>query len=218
MAKMTMVQALNLALHQEMEKDDRVIVLGEDVGRDGGVFRVTEGLIDKFGDKRSVDTPLAESGIIGMSVGMALYGLRPVCEIQFSGFTYEGFHQIESHAARTQVAQPGPFKRAHGAEGALWRGGSGPGAPLREPGGLLCPHTGIEDGNPLRTPKRQGASSERHPRSGPRHILRGQSPLSGLSGGGARRGRDTAHRKIPNCEGGQGHHPDFLWGHDAPDA
>ncbi len=107
MAKMTMVQALNLALHQEMEKDDRVIVLGEDVGRDGGVFRVTEGLIDKFGEKRSVDTPLAESGIIGMSVGMALYGLRPVCEIQFSGFTYEGFHQIESHAARLRWRSQG---------------------------------------------------------------------------------------------------------------
>ena len=107
MAKMTMVQALNLALHQEMEKDDRVIVLGEDVGRDGGVFRVTEGLIDKFGDKRSLDTPLAESGIIGMSIGMAVYGLRPVCEIQFSGFTYEGFHQIESHAARLRWRSQG---------------------------------------------------------------------------------------------------------------
>ena len=109
MAKMTMVQALNLALHQEMEKDDRVIVLGEDVGRDGGVFRVTEGLISKFGDKRSVDTPLAESGIIGMSIGMAVYGLRPVCEIQFSGFTYEGFHQIESHAARLRWRSQGRF-------------------------------------------------------------------------------------------------------------
>ena len=85
MAKMTMVQALNLALRQEMEKDDRVIVLGEDVGRDGGVFRVTDGLIDLFGENRSIDTPLAESCIVGMSIGMAIYGLRPVCEIQFSG-------------------------------------------------------------------------------------------------------------------------------------
>jgi len=100
MAKMTMVQALNMALRQEMEKDDRVIVLGEDVGRDGGVFRVTDGLIDQFGDQRSVDTPLAESGIVGMSIGMAIYGLRPVCEIQFSGFSYLNFHQIECHASR----------------------------------------------------------------------------------------------------------------------
>ena len=72
MAKMTMVQALNLALQQEMEKDDRVIVLGEDVGVDGGVFRVTDGLIDQFGDQRVLDTPLAESAIVGMSVGMAV--------------------------------------------------------------------------------------------------------------------------------------------------
>jgi pyruvate dehydrogenase E1 component beta subunit len=100
MAKMTMVQALNLALRQEMEKDDRVIVLGEDVGRDGGVFRVTDGLVDLFGEQRSMDTPLAESCIVGMSIGMAVYGLRPVCEIQFSGFSYLNFHQVECHASR----------------------------------------------------------------------------------------------------------------------
>lgn len=109
MAKMTMVQALNLALQQEMEKDDRVIVLGEDVGRDGGVFRVTDGLIDRFGENRVLDTPLAESGIVGMSVGMAVYGLRPVCEIQFSGFTYLNFHQIECHAARMRWRSQGAF-------------------------------------------------------------------------------------------------------------
>jgi pyruvate dehydrogenase E1 component beta subunit len=100
MAKMTMVQALNLALRQEMEKDDTVIVLGEDVGRDGGVFRVTDGLVDLFGEQRSMDTPLAESCIVGMSIGMAIYGLRPVCEIQFSGFSYLNFHQVECHASR----------------------------------------------------------------------------------------------------------------------
>ena len=109
MAKMTMVQALNLALRQEMEKDDRVVVLGEDVGVDGGVFRVTEGLIDQFGDKRSVDTPLAESAIVGMSIGMAIYGLRPVCEIQFSGFSYHNFHQIENHASRYRWRSQGRY-------------------------------------------------------------------------------------------------------------
>ena len=107
MAKMTMVQALNLALRQEMEKDDQVIVLGEDVGRDGGVFRVTEGLIDRFGEERVLDTPLAESGIAGMSIGMALYGLRPVCEIQFSGFSYFCMHQIEAHASRMRWRSQG---------------------------------------------------------------------------------------------------------------
>lgn len=109
MAKLTMVQALNLALAQEMEKDDRVVVLGEDVGVDGGVFRVTDKLIEKFGPERVIDTPLAESGIAGVSIGMALYGLRPVCEMQFSGFSYLAFHQLESHAARLRWRSAGRF-------------------------------------------------------------------------------------------------------------
>jgi len=109
MAKMTMVQALNLALQQEMEKDDRVIVLGEDVGVDGGVFRVTDGLINQFGDQRVLDTPLAESAIVGMSIGMAVYGLKPVCEIQFSGFSYQNFHQVENHAARLRWRSRGRY-------------------------------------------------------------------------------------------------------------
>lgn len=100
MTKMTMVEALNLALRQEMEKDDSVVLLGQDIGPDGGVFRVTDGLFAKFGGERVVDTPLAEAAIIGMAIGMAVYGLRPVCEIQFSGFAYQGFHQLENHAAR----------------------------------------------------------------------------------------------------------------------
>jgi len=109
MAKLTMVQALNLALQQEMAKDDGVIVLGEDVGLDGGVFRVTDGLIQKFGEQRVLDTPLAESGIIGFAIGMAIYGLKPVAEMQFSGFIYEGFHQIESHASRMRHRSQGRF-------------------------------------------------------------------------------------------------------------
>jgi len=109
MAKMTMVQALNLALRQEMERDDGVIVLGEDVGVDGGVFRVTDGLIDRFGEARVLDTPLAENGIVGMSIGMAVYGLKPVCEIQVSGFSYQNFHQIENHATRLRWRSQGRF-------------------------------------------------------------------------------------------------------------
>ncbi len=100
MAKMTMVEALNLALRQEMAKDDSVLLLGQDIGRDGGVFRVTDHLLDEFGSERVIDTPLAEAAIVGMSVGMAVYGLKPVCEIQFSGFSYQNFHQLENHAAR----------------------------------------------------------------------------------------------------------------------
>jgi pyruvate dehydrogenase E1 component beta subunit len=109
MAKMTMVQAINLALEQEMKNDDSVVVLGEDVGVDGGVFRVTDGLIEKYGEERVIDTPLAESGIIGTAVGMGVYGLKPVAEIQFSGFTYLGFHHMESHAARMRWRSRGGF-------------------------------------------------------------------------------------------------------------
>jgi pyruvate dehydrogenase E1 component beta subunit len=109
MPEMNMIKALNLALHQEMERDPRVVVLGEDVGRLGGVFRVTEGLFDRFGPKRVLDTPISEAGIIGCSIGMALYGLRPVCEIQFSGFSYYGFHQLNCHAARFRVRSWGRY-------------------------------------------------------------------------------------------------------------
>jgi pyruvate dehydrogenase E1 component beta subunit len=109
MPRMTMVQALNLALRQEMEKDDSIILLGEDVGRDGGVFRVTEGLMEQFGQERVLDTPLAESAIVGMGVGMAVYGLKPVCEIQFSGFSYLAFQQLESHAARLRWRSRGAY-------------------------------------------------------------------------------------------------------------
>ncbi len=110
MAKMTMVEALNLALRQEMQKDDTVILLGQDIGPDGGVFRVTDGLFAEFGGERVVDTPLAESAIVGMSIGMAVYGLRPVCEMQFSGFAYQGFHQLENHAARMRWRSQGRLR------------------------------------------------------------------------------------------------------------
>ncbi|MBI2527732.1 MAG: alpha-ketoacid dehydrogenase subunit beta [Candidatus Rokubacteria bacterium] len=109
MGKLNMVKALNLALLQEMERDDAVVVLGEDVGVDGGVFRVTEDLHRQFGGTRVIDSPLAEAAIIGTAVGMALYGLKPVCEIQFSGFAFQCFHQIENHAARYRQRSQGRF-------------------------------------------------------------------------------------------------------------
>ena len=96
----TMAQAINSTLHQAMEYDERVIVLGEDVGRIGGVFRVTEGLQERFGEDRVIDTPLNESGIVGSAVGMAIAGARPVAEIQFEGFVYPAFDQIVSHLGR----------------------------------------------------------------------------------------------------------------------
>ncbi len=104
-----MVQALNYALDEEMARDDSVVLLGEDIGLDGGVFRVTDGLIEKYGEERVIDTPLAESMIVGTAVGMAAYGLRPVCEIQFSGFAYLSFQQLESQAARLRWRSQGAF-------------------------------------------------------------------------------------------------------------
>jgi len=109
LAKLNMVKALNLALLEEMERDPDVLAIGEDVGVDGGVFRVTEDLHRRFGSRRVIDTPLAEAAIIGCSVGMAIYGLKPICEIQFSGFAFQCFHQIENHAARYRQRTQGRF-------------------------------------------------------------------------------------------------------------
>src|SRR5919106_6764975 len=103
MAKLTMVEAINLALRQEMEKDARVVILGEDVGKNGGVFRVTQGLFDTFGERRVVDTPLSESAIVGAAIGMAVYGLKPVAEIQFEGFVYASMEQLADHAGRIRT-------------------------------------------------------------------------------------------------------------------
>jgi pyruvate dehydrogenase E1 component beta subunit len=107
--RLNMVQALNQAMHQEMERDPRVLVLGEDIGVDGGVFRLTEGLLEKFGPERVIDTPLAESTIVGASIGMAVAGLRPIAEIQFMGFIYLAMNQIIAHAARLRNRSRGRF-------------------------------------------------------------------------------------------------------------
>ncbi|TQM09219.1 pyruvate dehydrogenase E1 component beta subunit [Pseudonocardia kunmingensis] len=100
MAKTTMAQAINRALRDAMTADDSVVVFGEDVGPLGGVFRVTDGLTRDFGEARCFDTPLAESGIVGMAVGMAMNGMRPVVEMQFDAFAYPAFEQIASHVAK----------------------------------------------------------------------------------------------------------------------
>jgi pyruvate dehydrogenase E1 component beta subunit len=110
MALRNLVQALNLALRQEMEKDDRIVLLGEDIGRQGGVFRVTEGLLDRFGPMRVLDTPVSEAGIVGTSIGLALAGLRPVAEIQFSGFMFNALHQLGLLAARFRSRSRGTFQ------------------------------------------------------------------------------------------------------------
>jgi pyruvate dehydrogenase E1 component beta subunit len=106
---LTLVQAVREGLYGELARDEQVIVMGEDIGRNGGVFRATEGLFEEFGDDRVIDTPLAESGIVGTAVGMASQGLRPVPEMQFSGFAYPAFDQLVSHAARLRTRSRGRF-------------------------------------------------------------------------------------------------------------
>lgn len=109
MAQMNLVQAINDALKLEMKRDPRVVVLGEDVGRVGGVFRVTQGLWDEYGDDRVIDTPLSEGGILGTAIGMALYGLLPVPEIQFADFIYPGYDQIVSELAKMRWRSGGEY-------------------------------------------------------------------------------------------------------------
>jgi len=100
MTEMTLIEGLRQGMDEELERDDRVFIVGEDVGPRGGVFRATQGLYEKYGENRVVDSPLAELSIVGIGIGAALYGMRPVCEIQFADFIYPAFNQIVSEAAR----------------------------------------------------------------------------------------------------------------------
>jgi 2-oxoisovalerate dehydrogenase E1 component beta subunit len=109
MATMTLIQAINKALDEEMARDDRVVVFGEDVGKRGGVFLATEGLQQKYGPERVIDTPLSEAAIIGAAVGMAAHGMRPVAEIQFADYVFPGFDQLVSQAAKLRYRSGGQF-------------------------------------------------------------------------------------------------------------
>ena len=109
MTERTLIQAINNAMDVAMEKDDAVIIMGEDVGYDGGVFRASEGLIEKYGEERVLDTPISEAGIVGMGMGMAIYGLKPVIEIQFSGFIYPAWQEMVSHVSRIRNRSRGRF-------------------------------------------------------------------------------------------------------------
>jgi 2-oxoisovalerate dehydrogenase E1 component beta subunit len=110
MSEMNLVQAIQSGLRNAMRDDEDVVLLGEDIGRLGGVFRVTQGLRDEFGPERVLDTPLSETGILGTAIGMALHGLRPVSEIQFADFIYPGFDQLVSEAAKYRYRTSGEFE------------------------------------------------------------------------------------------------------------
>src|SRR6056297_3890632 len=109
MSVMTLVKAINNALDIKLNENENVVVYGEDVGYEGGVFRVTQGLQEKYGAKRVFDSPLAESGIVGTAVGMAVAGMKPVVEMQFSGFAYPGFNQMVSHMSRMRNRSRGQY-------------------------------------------------------------------------------------------------------------
>ncbi|BCB85821.1 hypothetical protein Psuf_031340 [Phytohabitans suffuscus] len=108
--KLTIGKALNAGLRRALEHDPKVLVMGEDVGKLGGVFRITDGLQKDFGEDRVIDTPLAESGIIGTAIGLAIRGYRPVCEIQFDGFVYPAYDQIVSQVAKMHFRSQGKVK------------------------------------------------------------------------------------------------------------
>src|SRR5271157_4150101 len=109
MSQMNMLEAIRDALGSEMDADDRVMLMGQDIGKFGGIFRATDGLFAKFGDRRVIDMPLAEGAIIGSALGLAISGLRPVAEIQFLGFTQQAFHQIVQQVARMRHRSRGRF-------------------------------------------------------------------------------------------------------------
>ena len=109
MAELTLLEAVRLALEEEMKRNENIVILGEDIGPNGGVFRATQGLQEKFGEKRVLDTPLNESGIVGSAIGMALYGLRPIAEIQFADFIWPAMDQIVSELTKFRHRSGGRF-------------------------------------------------------------------------------------------------------------
>ena len=178
-ATMSLGRALNSGLRQAMEHDAKVVLMGEDIGKLGGVFRVTEGLQRDFGDRRVIDTPLAESGVIGTAIGLAIRGYRPVCEIQFDGFVYPAFDQIVSQLARLRYRNEGrvgmPLTIRIPFGGGVGRGG----ASLRVTRGLFRPHGGVTGGDAEQLGRRlpHDPAGDRVRRPG--RLLRAEAPLLG---------------------------------------
>ena len=136
----TMVRALNTALRDAMTADDKVLVFGEDVGQLGGVFRVTDGLMAGFGPHRCFDTPLPESGIIGLTIGLAMRGYRPIPELQFDGFSYPALDQIISHLAKYRNRTAGKIRPAVVVRVPSFGGIGSPEHHAESPEDLLCPY------------------------------------------------------------------------------
>ena len=178
MTMLTMAKALNAGLRRALEADPKVVIAGEDVGKLGGVFRVTEGLQKDFGEHRVIDSPLAESGIVGTAVGMALRGYRPVCEIQFDGFIYPAFDQIVSQLARLHYRSRGLLRMPMvirvpygGGIGAVEHHSESPEA-------YFCHTPGPEGRDLLQSGRRVLDDPAGHCLRRPDHLLRTQAALS----------------------------------------
>ena len=182
MPEMNLVQAVNDALRVEMRRDPRMVVLGEDVGRFGGVFRATVDLQEEFGPDRCIDTPLAESGIIGAAIGMALYGLRPVPEIQFGDYVYPAVRSDRERAGQVPVPLgrrvPGAGRRAH----ADRRRHQGRALSFAVARGFLHAHSGAEGRLPIEPGRREGAARQRDPRRRPGDLHGAEALLPGAGG------------------------------------
>jgi len=182
-APITMAKALNLGLHAAMAADPKVIVMGEDVGKLGGVFRVTDGLQSEFGEARVIDTPLAESAIVGTAIGLAMRGYRPVCEIQFDGFVYPAFDQIVSQLAKLHYRSAGRIRLPVTIR-IPFGGGIGAVAPQRVSRGLLLPHRGPEGRGLLESRGRERHDPAGRPLGRPGDLPGAQAAVLGEGGGG----------------------------------
>ena len=152
--RITLAKALNMGLRKAMEDDPKVLIMGEDVGKLGGVFRITDGLQKDFGEDRVIDSPLAESGIVGTAVGLALRGYRPVVEIQFDGFVYPAYDQIVTPGRQDELPLQGPLADADGHPDPVRRWHRCRRAPLREPGGAVRAHARAQGGRLLQPGRR----------------------------------------------------------------
>ena len=194
MAELNILEAIRTAMDEELERDPNVMVLGEDVGKKGGVFGATEGLFAKYGEKRVLDTPLTEGMIAGAAAGAAIYGLRPIAEMQFADFVYPAFNQIVSEISRMRYRSNGAFglpmvirmPYGGGVHGALYHSQSNE--------AYFTSTVGLKVVAPGHAGRRQGPAQGRGPRPGPGHVLRAQEDVPPLQGGGARRRPRGAHR------------------------
>ena len=217
MSTLTLAQSLNSALDTALESDERVVLLGEDIGRTGGVFRITDGLREKHGAYRVFDTPVAESGIVGAAFGMAIAGMRPVAEIQFLGFSYPAYDQIINHVARIRN------RSAHRFTAPLviripFGGGIGAAEHHSESTEAIYAHIpGLKVVVPSTPHDAKWPAPRRHRRPRPGGVPGADPPLSGGEGRGPRHLLHDRHRAGPRRARGQGHHPHLVGGDDEGD-